>query len=83
LTQPPTRRILVGLPSRGLEALEPAQEYLGLVMVAQEVPDIGLDVGIVQVVQLQVAALTKMYVPLNRPEVVEGGAQLPVEESRT
>ena len=32
---------------------------------------------------LQVVALTKAFVPLNRPEVEEGGAQLPVEESRT
>lgn len=50
-------------------------------MVVREVPDIGLDVGIVQVVQLQVAALTKMCAPLNRRGVVEGRAQ--VEESRT
>lgn len=54
LMQPPTRLILVGRPSRGLEASQPVQECLGLVMVAREVTDIGLDVGIVQVVQLQV-----------------------------
>jgi len=81
LTQPPTRLILVGLPSRGLGASQLVQECLGLVMVVREVPDIGLDVGIVQVVQLQVAALTKMCAPLNRRGVVEGRAQ--VEESRT
>lgn len=70
--QPPTRLILVGRPSRGLEASQPVQECLGLVMVAREVTDIGLDVGIVQVVQPQVVALTKMYVQLNRLEAVEG-----------